>query len=261
MHVRHPVIDFTGLPAMWAAHRQAVHSINAIGIVPAHIEPYLIKVLRQAREQLDSQQYPDLVADIDVFIKQEAQHLKLHHQMNRAVRDGGYEGMAEIEQAYAADYERFLSTKSLRWNVAYCEGFEAMGCLAAQSMVDGLVFASMSDADPRPIELWKWHLAEEYEHRTVVFRTFHALYGHQPVRAWFTRLRGLSAAGKHIGTNINRVYRYLRRTDGDEAKGDRLLLDAGPGAARAMFAVLSPFYDPARTKPPRDLDAVLARYT
>jgi predicted metal-dependent hydrolase len=259
MKVRHPDLDFAGLPAIWADNPQMVQCFNAIGIVPAHIEPYLIKVLRKAREQLDPRQHADLIEDIDIFIKQEAQHLKLHVNLNKVIRDGGYDGMADFEGAYAADYARFLRDKSLRWNMAYCEGFEALGSSTAQMMVDGILFESLGQSDPRPVELWKWHLAEEYEHRTVAFRTYQALYGHQPVRAWLYRCYGLFSAGRHIGANISKVYAYLRGVDGIEGK-DRPAIGSGAAGIKNLLAVLSPFYDPARLAPPHHLDEVLAKY-
>jgi uncharacterized protein len=260
MLVRHPEFDFSDLPPVWAENAEAAHSFNAVGIVPAHIEPYLIKVLRKARAELDPAQHPDLISDIDIFIKQEAQHLKLHSNLNKAVRDGGYEGMADYEKSYADDYERFLSKKSLRWNMAYCEGFEALGSSVAQTMVDGIAFENLGAADPRPVELWKWHLAEEYEHRTVAFRTYHALYGHQPVRAWLIRCYGFFTAGRHIGANVGKVYTYLRRTDGSTATKEKPVLKSRPGGVKALLSVLSPFYDPARIPPPEQLESVLAKY-
>jgi predicted metal-dependent hydrolase len=260
MKVRHPELDFTGLPAHWADNVEVTQSLNAIGIVPAHIEPYLIKVLRQARERLDPLQHPDLIHDIDTFIKQEAQHLKLHSNLNKVIRDDGYEGMLAFEEAYAADYARFLSKKSLQWNMAYCEGFEALGSSVAQGMVDGIVFESLGQADPRPVELWKWHLAEEYEHRDVAFRTYHALYGHHPVRAWLYRVYGFFTAGRHIGSHVTKVYTYLRRTDGSTEKRPQPVLKSSPGSLKSLLAVLSPFYDPARLPPPKHLEQVLAQY-
>jgi predicted metal-dependent hydrolase len=167
--------------------------------------------------------------------------------------------MAAYERAYAADYERFLSKKSLRWNMAYCEGFEALGSLAAASIVDGIMFESLGEADPRPVELWKWHLAEEYEHRTVVFRTYYALYGHRPARAWLSRCYGLFSAARHIGANVSKVYAYLRRVDGYTGKAQPAM-NSSPGTGKALLGVLSPFYDPARLSPPKNLGSVLAKY-
>lgn len=260
MRVRHPDLDFSGMRARWASNTPVVQTLNAIGIVPAHIEPYLIRVLRAARAELDPEKHPRLIEDIDIFVKQEAQHLKLHTALNKIVRDDGYPGMAALERAYAADYARFLETKSLRWNVAYCEGFEALGSAVAGSIVDGIVFESLDDADPRPILLWQWHLAEEFEHRTVVFRTFHALYGHQPVRAWLVRCIGLVTAGRHIGANVNKLHRYLRQVDGSAGKKDRPSMQTSPGAGRGLLRILSPRYDPATLTPPRNLQRLLDLY-
>ena len=153
MRVRHPTFDFTGISPMWAENADAVHSLNAQGIVPAYIEPFLIKVMRRAKAELNPAEHADLIGDLEIFNRQEAQHYKFHAALNRWVRQNGYEGMEGYERSYEAEYDEMLATKPLRWLLAYCEGFESMGLLAAGWFVDGGFEAELPHADPRPIAL------------------------------------------------------------------------------------------------------------
>jgi predicted metal-dependent hydrolase len=270
IQVRKPDFDFSGVPPRWAPNLRVVHRMNASGMIPAYIEPYLIKVMRMARAQLDVRQYPGLIADIDAFIRQEAQHYKLHASLNAVIRNSGYDRMEEFERSYAADYDEFLK-KPLRWQLAYCDGFEAMGSATAALTV-GPDYAKQfgEGADPRPIELWKWHIAEEYEHRNVVFQTYKALYGHQPVRAWIARVRGFVTCARHLMGHTNRLTKYLMDTDRDyvASQRQRRLKALRQAIGRKELAslarvlrVFSPFYDPASIPPPPDYDMVLAKYS
>jgi predicted metal-dependent hydrolase len=178
--------------------------------------------------------------------------------------------MAEFESSYAADYEKFLE-RPLRWQLAYCDGFEAMRSATAALTV-GPEYAEQfgPGADPRPIELWKWHIAEEYEHRNVFFQTYKALYGHQPVRAWIARVRGFLFCLRHLMGHSNRLSNYLIETDRDfiEAERGGRLKAVRQGIGRNQLAsvvrilrVFSPFYDPANIPPPPEYDMVLAKYS
>jgi predicted metal-dependent hydrolase len=237
--------------------------VNAQGIVPAYIEPFLIKVMRRAQERLDPERHAELLADLDVFNRQEAQHYQFHVALNRWIRDNGYEGMAEHERTYADEYDEMLATRSLRWLLAYCEGFEAMGLASAHAYVDGAVTAGLTNADPRPVALWRWHLAEEYEHRTVAFRVLKALYGRDPVVFYLVRLSGLFHAVRHIGPTVSRLRTYLL-----QAYAVHEGLAEPPRARRGMWVpvlrqaggllrALSPTYDPERVRAPALLDDAL----
>src|SRR4051812_43327597 len=54
MTVRAPHFDFSGVPLNWAPENpEAAHYVDASGIVPAYIEPFLIKVMNRAKALLD----------------------------------------------------------------------------------------------------------------------------------------------------------------------------------------------------------------
>ena len=45
---------------------------------------------------------------------------------NAAIRSAGFPRLDEFERELEDDYQRFTKTKSLRFNLAYAEGFEAL---------------------------------------------------------------------------------------------------------------------------------------
>jgi hypothetical protein len=272
LKVRTPDFDFRDTTVHWAANHELVQVINATNLIPAYIEPFLIKVTRRAKVLLDPVADAELLEDLEAFNRQEAQHFKMHAAFTRRMRECGYEGMAEIEADYEAEYDRMLATKSLRFLLAYCEGFETTGGLAAESWVDGHFDAALGPADPEPRDMWRWHLAEEYEHRTVIHRLYQRLYGNPRIFAWLYRLYGFAYCARHIGRAVNRMTVYLWSVDHASLDGSaRADASARASAARKELAnrrmtrtivnVLSPWYDPAKLPAPRDIDAVLARYS
>jgi hypothetical protein len=263
--VRQPSFDFSDIDPVWADVPGTVHAVNAMGIVPAYVEPFLIKVMRRAKAELDPVADATLIRDIDTFNRQEAQHFKFHHALNGWVRENGYEGMLGHERRYADEYETMLATKRLSWLLAYCEGFEAMGLVSASLWIDGAIEAQLPNADPRVIALWCWHLAEEYEHRSVVFGVLKRLCGHDPMTFYLVRVAGFFNAFRHIAPTVIRLQRYLMKTWRKQGvtvrstpKAVRLAqLKQGWWQLGQCAGVLSPRYDPANVLPPTRLSEAL----
>ncbi len=267
MKVRMPKMDFTQVPIFWAPNREFAQSYNAFSTVPAHIEPYLVKVMIAAKKALDPK-HTALHKEMETFIKQEVQHCKMHLAYNEHLVKSGYEVMLPLEATYKADYERFLKEKSLRFNIAYSEGFEAMGCTAAEVFFEELD-EFLEGADPRAADLWRWHLAEEFEHRETCWRLYKTLYGSGPF-AWAYRIYGLVCAMKHIGGHTRKVAAAMIAQDRqgmtpEELQASEARLAAYRGKVKKatlkrLLQVLSPFYNPARRQPSPGMAELLARY-
>jgi predicted metal-dependent hydrolase len=265
MQVRFPKWNFSGLRAHWAPHREFAQIYNAASTVPAYIEPYLLKVMRLAKDQIDPAK-TELHAKLDIFIKQEMQHCKLHLAFNKAIRADGYEGMLALEQEYEADYERYLKTKSLRFNLAYSEGFEAMSAIAVTNFFEEFD-EFLEGADQRAVAIWKWHLAEEFEHREVAHEVYHELYGSNRLFAWAYRLYGFFCAITHIRKHTNRVAEYLLSVDragmteeerAASIERQQAVNAKTSGRAREhLKAILSFNYDPATRPAPRGVQELL----
>ena len=269
MKVRYPKFDFGAVRAHWAPHIEFAQRANASSTIPSHVEPYLVKVMLKAKAALDPAE-KELHEELAVFIKQEAQHCKLHNAFNERLRAEGYEGLAAFESKLAGDLERFLATKSLKFNLAYADGFEAMGALGAVMWFDAYA-KYLEGADESTVDLWRWHMAEEHEHREVAFKVYQKLYGKNDLwSGWLYRVYGFLFAAVHLIGYGKRVGAYLiakdrERLGADEraasvAREREFAKTTGKRALPELLKVLSPFYDPARTIAPAGLSAYLSRY-
>ncbi|WP_313485206.1 metal-dependent hydrolase [Stutzerimonas kunmingensis] len=259
MRVRSPTIDFSDVRPDWAPNREFAQYYNAASTVPAHVEPFLVKVMMRARDELAKRPGQQrLLEDVEIFIKQEVQHCKRHVAFNQRLYDSGYAGMRELEAPYEADYRRWLEDKPLRFLLAYSEGFEAMGSSSAE-----VFFTELDDylngADESAVTLWKWHLAEEFEHRSVCFDVYKALYG-DGLRGYLYRLHGFVYAITHIGRHVKRVNAYLLAEDrchlseAQHATSVERERQVKRRIAKAslprLLKVFSPRYDPATKQAP-----------
>lgn len=267
--VRRPDLDFSGLAAHWCGNAEFAQSVNAFAFVPTHIEPFLIKVLKRAKDQLDPDRDADLIARIDWFNKQEAQHYRWHGALNRVIRDQGYEAIDRPERALIAEYDRMLATQPLDELLTFCDGFESIGPFSAKQWIDNQWAHYLVDADPRVPTLWQWHFAEEFEHRTVVWDVYHRLYGKHRVRAYVQRVRGFLAFKKHMQFHLAEFQRALLGTDRARMSPEELerskereqriaqeRREFGKRAARIML----PWYDPSTIEPPDHWAETLARF-
>jgi len=173
--VRYPEIDYSKVPAHWARNLAFATDRNAASLIPTPVEPWLIKLLQIALERLPAHAEP-MRDDILGFIRQESQHFKQHRLFNEAMIKQGYPRLAEFEQQLADDLERFLRTRSLKFCLAYADGFESLGAVSGQLWFEHSD-EMLEGADPNAVALWKWHMAEEFEHREVCFDIYHAFFG------------------------------------------------------------------------------------
>lgn len=75
--------------------------------MPAHIEPYLLKVMMKAKPLIDARD-ESIANDLDIFIKQEMQHCKQHIAFNKRMHEIDYDWLIPIEKDLAATFQRFL---------------------------------------------------------------------------------------------------------------------------------------------------------
>jgi len=216
-----------------------------------YLEPYLIRTMKVAIDRIRD---PALAEDTRRFCAQEGHHYRNHALLNEQVRasfdDPTADRLRAIEAALDADYHRFTDTKSLRFNLAYAEGFEAMTCAGALAAAEhGAFLASVPGG-----EIWSWHMAEEIEHRTVAFGVYQHLVGSYPYRVLF----GTWAQWHYIGY-IRRFARCMAEGLGREPK--RSFGPMERTALRNYLRTWSPRYDPARIEVPAGVERLLARYT
>ena len=266
--VRKPAFDFSGSVPHWGDNAEAITIFNAGAIIPTPIERYLIRVMRMAKQQLDPVADSDLIETIDLFNKQEGQHYKLHNDLMTMLTAKAYPRLREFEAAFDADLKEFLATKSLAWNIAYCEGFESTGCAMARAWIDGGIKEICGDHGSTPMRLWMWHMAEEFEHRSVVHDVLHRIYGDE--EAFELRKQGATINRQHNAehalaaamyiTEIDQADMTSREIEKSNARALEAATAVGELSAAELLWVFDPDYDPAAVSPPRDYERVLDNY-
>lgn len=264
MLARKAPIDFEPANPLWTPEHPAFgHALNGGSSVLPYLEPYLIKVMKLAREQIPAERRA-LHEDLGVFIQQEANHYTTHARYNAVLRRH-YAGLEPFEAKIREDFEGFLSRRSLRFNLAYSEGFECMGVIQARLLFEHSD-TLLRGADPAVTALWRWHLAEEWEHRTVCHDVYHALDG----RYWF-RVGVFLYVLFHLNRHGRRVAKHLlaqdiaagrvKRTLGTRLRAAWHELRIAAFSLPRLLAVLLPGYSPRRLGELEPADRFLAKFS
>jgi predicted metal-dependent hydrolase len=267
--VRYPDFKFESASPHWAKDIAFAHQWNGTSIIPAYVEPYLIKVFESALPLIQDEQ---LKQDMNLFMNQERQHCFFHLKYNRMLREH-YPKLREYEDRLKNELNDFLKNKPMRFHLAYAEGFESsFGVLNARIWLDDLA-EYREGADPETLALWDWHMAEEYEHREVCFQAYMSLFGrgfvNRIVNGYFYRLYGAYFAMKHLGAFTARCMYHMLNADCEKMPPEQAEAVRAQAKAlgkkikklmnRRMWVLVSPFYNP-KTKPePRGFRAAVAR--
>ncbi len=218
-----------------------------------YLEPYLIRTMKVAIKQITD---PILAEDARRFSQQEGHHFRNHALFNDRIRahfdDATAERLRGIEADLEADYQRYSQEKSLRWNCASAEGFEAMTCAGALAMAEHGAFED--DTMMPGGELWSWHMAEEIEHRTVAFGVFEHLVG-----SYFYRIVFGTWAQWHYVSYIGRFASCMAESLGRKPK--RSASGMQRAALRRYLRTWSPWYDPAKIEIPDGVQELLTKYS
>ncbi|MEZ5145473.1 MAG: metal-dependent hydrolase, partial [Acidimicrobiales bacterium] len=216
----------------------------AFSLTLPHLEPYLIRVYRGV---LDHLRDPELLADVQAFIGQEAQHHRNHRRANDMVKaqlgPDAAARLTAVEDELEADYQRFTARGSARANLVYAEGFEAMTCAWAVSSFERAAAPGGAPTRYGPWQqLWAWHAAEEIEHRTVAFRVYEELVG-----SYSYRVAGSLWAQAHFLRYTDRLERIICEARGLPFRTH--VPRAISGGPRRWLRTFRPDYDPADVAP------------
>jgi predicted metal-dependent hydrolase len=263
MLVRRPRLDFENARPVWSKNAEFSMIWNAMSFSAPSSEIYLNRVMSLCARKLGPE-HSELQATIETFIKQESTHLSMHARYNDLLYAQGFDAVRPLEEAQHRSLTKLLETKSLAFNAAYCAGFENITLFAAK-----FIFEEAEDlfegADAAGADLWRWHMAEEYEHRAVCHDVFAAISGN-----YFLRVYGAIYSILHLTGYVGRVAtvmleKHREHMTPPERKASiarqnaylrRHVLYNLPRALR----ILVPFYDPARVKRSPMIESALERY-
>jgi len=237
------------------------YALIAFSLLLPYLEPYLIRTMKVARKQVRD---PALREDVDRFNAQEGQHFRQHQRFNQVIRSKGFPRLAELEDELRGDYQRFSEERSLRFNLAYAEGFEALTTASARFAFES---KQLSRMHPSVGDLFMWHLIEELEHRTVAFEVYEHVCG-----GYFYRLLVGLYAQWHMGRWIARVARYMLEADpeaferyggraGRRARGRAQLRRTLRGLLPKVLGTSLPWYTPARIPFTAEMRSIADQYS
>jgi len=146
-------------------------------------ERFFIQSVRHFRDIVPE----DIAADVRSFIAQEAIHTREHQLFNDQIAAAGFQ-----IQSLEARTERELSVvkrESALRQLAFTVGLEHFtAVLANQILGDPRL---MENAPVETARLWRWHAAEEIEHKAVAFDTLMAVTSDwSAIERWFFRCGG-----------------------------------------------------------------------
>ena len=261
MQVRKPAYDYSHSCALWCKRNPWFsQQQNLASLMIPYLERYLNLTMRRAQAKLGPQ-HQALKDQISWFCKQEANHYAQHEACNQALDREGYPHLADYERVFEAHYERLLTKRSHKFNCAYALGFETLGPIAAEFWFENLD-DMLEGSDPITVAMWKWHLAEEYEHRNVVYDVYQTLYG-----GYICRIYGLISFIRHLRAWNRTMLKSLLDVDrakmapGHVTDFNRRHADFRKRESRfslpRLIRAFSPFYTPRKYRQPKGLTEFL----
>lgn len=264
MKIREIDIDFSAAKIFWTPDSPEFAQFwNGASSFLPYLEPFLNKAVLSGAKLL-SVDAVELKEDCRIFVAQEGRHYRNHAKFNDILRNSGYPGLAAREAKIARDYQRFWKEKGLKYCLGYAEGFETLGPIIACFFLEGARELTQPSVDDPTADLWRWHFAEEYEHRHVCNYLFHRCYP----RSYWYRLYGVAYAGRHMLAYMISTALYLLHED---YKAGRIkqpwrsrLRTMGMLARLFAFIIprlikgLAPRYDPINLPVPKRCMEVLA---
>jgi uncharacterized protein len=167
------------VPRHWHGGRKAVTLFfNNLSVFFPAGEKFFIEAVR-AHQGLVSDER--LHAEMKVFFAQEGIHRREHIRYNAMLREQGYPVDAmEARVQRILDVVTRLFAPQIR--LAVTASLEHFTALLADMVLRNPRL--LEGADPVMAELWRWHSAEENEHKAVAFDLYQAAGGTYPERCW-----------------------------------------------------------------------------
>ncbi|MFP5430749.1 MAG: metal-dependent hydrolase [Gammaproteobacteria bacterium] len=189
LKARRVQFDLDGTPLHWLPGDPfATHMINGLHLLLPPGELWFCRVYNKALPYVTD---PQLRADVEGFIRQEAVHSRVHsraeqyllrHGLNtddvrqRAEHLFGYM-LGDAPFGLPALQHRLLEKHWLVIRVGLIAAVEHFTGMVGQWAMDN---TSWEKGDPVMADLFRWHLAEEVEHRSVAFELYEHLCATRP---------------------------------------------------------------------------------
>ncbi|RUP30680.1 MAG: metal-dependent hydrolase [Mycolicibacterium sp.] len=214
IQARNVAFETAGKPKDWIpGHPVSSHLVNLLNVMLPAGERWFVEVFNEALPLIKD---PKLAEDVRGFIGQEAMHAEAHDTVMHE-----YMIASGVDVAPLLDQIEFVFKKTLApskttnprrkmnhlierlWLIAAIEHFTAvLGDFVLNCNWDDY------DADPTLVDLYRWHGAEEVEHRSVAHDV--ATYFRD---SYLTRVRAMAVAGTGLYVLFQRGMRFLVKSD------------------------------------------------
>jgi predicted metal-dependent hydrolase len=156
-----------GVPRHWHGGRRAITLFfDNLSLFFPPGERFFISSVKAHAHLADT---PALAQDVRAFCAQEAVHSREHVRYNRMLDAQGYPA-SELERRIEARLLQVSRRASPRRQLAITCALEHFTALMGHTVLaDPRLLAG---ADPEMADLWRWHAAEENEHKAVAFDVY-----------------------------------------------------------------------------------------
>ncbi|MEV5000328.1 metal-dependent hydrolase [Nocardioides sp. LML1-1-1.1] len=233
LHAREVVFDWAGLPLQWIPGEPfASHVINVLHVLLPEGERWFVRIFTDALPLIKDER---LREEVIGFIGQEGMHANAHQGVLDYFDTHGLdtkEMVGEVEHVFQrllGDRDELTGKAAEEWLVerlALVAGIEHMTAFLGNWILNSPGLDRLR-ADPRMLDLVRWHGAEEVEHRHVAYDLFDHLDGR-----YVRRIRAYAFAMTGIIYLWARSARYLVQHDSTLAEKDLPFLRSWVAAAR-----------------------------
>jgi predicted metal-dependent hydrolase len=214
---------------------------NALSATFPEGEAFFVESVRKFRDGTP----PKLAAEIRAFTTQEAIHSREHAAFNKAAVDAGYD-LGPLE-------------KRVLWRLDLVKSRHPIAALAATMALEHFtaILANELLSDPRHLaaaekeaaDLWRWHAAEEIEHKGVAYDTWlHATRDWPRFKRWKVKSKVMLLVTRNFILDRFRGGLELLRQDGITGPKAWFRLFwymwVGPGVMRKIFSAWAKYFMP-----------------
>lgn len=178
------------IPKHWISENAvATHIINSLNLLFPEGERFFIRSLKPFLDQLDD---PTLKARSQAFMAQEFQHGRSHEQFIDILRSQGFELDGFMKWYERIAFKWIEGTLPPKLNLAVTAAVEHFTAAFAELALETAFLESF--AHPGAADLFRWHAAEEIEHKSVAYDVLQSV-----APGYARRMAGLAIATATLG--------------------------------------------------------------
>ncbi|MGI9579341.1 MAG: metal-dependent hydrolase [Microthrixaceae bacterium] len=195
--------DLGAIPQYWQMGNPLLtHFENAFSIMIPPGERFFVDSVKAYENRVTDEEGRELVR---AFVTQETLHGEAHDRYNASCGRFGIDILSE--ERYAAKVFR----RTQRWlprriQLAITVFSEHLTAVGAHSLLDSP--EAEDEFDPQMLAFWRWHAAEELEHKSVAFDLLRKVGG-----GYITRMLGVLASALFLAVPMVKIARSMIRQD------------------------------------------------